>query len=158
MAWYDNSSRIRFKCWTISTRSIFCFPPAIWRHADCIEIEKDKNAVFLPCRKLKYRGIIFVAVYFHSRDSREINRGRIAEAFGLAQKYNCTKLSGPENFLYDLYYKRNGYSDIIFQLQTLRQLEKKLGKYYETHPNLHNEGYQEFLLRCARKCHGTKKN
>ena len=82
---------------------------------------------------------------------------RVFTPFEQAQKYNCTKLSCPEKFLYDLYYKRNGYSDIIFQLQTLRQLKKKLGKYYETHPNLRNEGYQEFLLRCARKCHGTKK-
>ena len=59
-----------------------------------------KHVVFLPCRKLKYRGIIFVSVDFYSENRREVNVKRIAEAFEVAEKYNCARLSCPKNFLY----------------------------------------------------------
>ena len=84
--------------------------------AACIKVTKDTNAIFLPCRKLKYRGVIFVAVDFYLQDRVEINKKHIGEALQLAQKYGCAKLSCPENFLYDLCYERNGYNDIFFQM------------------------------------------
>ena len=93
--------------------------------AACIKVTNGTNVFFLPCKKLKYRGIIFVAVDFHSPDGVEINKSRIAEALKLAQNYNCTKLSCPENFLYDPCYERNEYNDVFFQMRYV--LEKYSG-------------------------------
>ena len=59
-----------------------------------------EHVVFLPCRKLKYRGLLFVSMDFYSENREEINAKRIAEAFEVAAKYNCKKISCPRNFLY----------------------------------------------------------
>jgi hypothetical protein len=61
----------------------------------------SEHVAFLPCRKLKYRGILFVCVDFYSKDREKINAGRIAEALEIAAKYNCSKLSCPQNLLYN---------------------------------------------------------
>ena len=60
-----------------------------------------EHVAFLPCKKLNYRGILFVSMDFYSRNREEINARRIAEAFEVAAKYNCKKISCPRNFLYD---------------------------------------------------------
>lgn len=78
-----------------------------------------KHVAFLPCKKLKYRGILFVAVDFYSENRVKINIERIAEALEVAQQFNCKRLSCPENFLYDDYY----YITLPFD-----QLEKVLNK------------------------------
>ncbi len=60
----------------------------------------SEHVAFLPCRKLKYRGILFVCVDFYSENRTEINASRIAETLEIAEKYNCKKLSCPQNVLY----------------------------------------------------------
>lgn len=60
----------------------------------------SEHVAFLPCRKLKYRGILFVCVDFYSKNRTEINAARIAEALEIAAKYKCKKLSCPQNVLY----------------------------------------------------------
>ncbi len=69
---------------------------------DCnrIDIERTDNTLFIPCKKLKYRGILFVGVDFHSENRESINAKRIAEALSFVKKLNCSKLSCPEDFLY----------------------------------------------------------
>ena len=61
---------------------------------------RSENAIFLPLRKLKYRGVIFVAVDFHASDRETINRQNMAEAFRLAQQVNCCRLTVPANPFY----------------------------------------------------------
>ena len=65
------------------------------------EYDKTEFSVFIPCKKLKYRGIIFVCVDFHSEDKTDINAERIADGFLLAKKHECKKLSCPIGFLYE---------------------------------------------------------
>ena len=60
----------------------------------------SEHVAFLPCRKLKYRGILFVSVDFYSDNRDNINASRIAEALEIAYKYNCKKLTCPQNLLY----------------------------------------------------------
>ena len=84
-----------------------------------------EHAAFLPCHKLKYRGIIFVSVDFYSKDRDEINKKRIAEALILAQKYHCAKLSCPELFLYRDYEYTPAYDFLIGELnETVRTLNE----------------------------------
>lgn len=76
--------------------------------------------VFLPCSKLKYRGILFVEIDFYSDDREEINAKRIAEALAVAHKYRCRKLSCPRNFLYSPYKSEsyvNAYVNLNFELE-----------------------------------------
>lgn len=61
----------------------------------------SEHVAFYPCRKLKYRGILFVCVDFYSENHVEINSERIAEAFEIASKYDCRILACPENILYN---------------------------------------------------------
>lgn len=56
--------------------------------------------LFIPCKKLKYRGILFVGVDFHSENRESINAKRIADALSFVKKLNYSKLSCPEDFLY----------------------------------------------------------
>lgn len=65
------------------------------------EYDKTEFSVFIPCQKLKYRGIIFVCVDFHSENRAETNVKRIADGFLLAKKHKCEKLSCPIGFLYE---------------------------------------------------------
>lgn len=65
------------------------------------EYDKTEFSVFIPCKKLHYRGIIFVCVNFHSEDRSDINAKRIADGFLLAKKHECKKLSCPIGFLYE---------------------------------------------------------
>lgn len=67
------------------------------------ETEYDKNefSVFIPCKKLHYKGIIFVCVDFHSDNRADINAKRIADGFLLAKKHECKKLSCPVGLLYE---------------------------------------------------------
>lgn len=65
------------------------------------EYDKTEFSVFIPCKKLKYRGIIFVCVDFHSENRAETNVKRIADGFLLAKKHECKKLSCPIGFLYE---------------------------------------------------------
>ena len=77
--------------------------------------EGSEHVAFLPCRKLKYRGILFVCVDFYSRNRGEINQRRIAEALKAAEKYRCCRLSCSENFLYspDVH---SDYGYLLYQL------------------------------------------
>ena len=61
----------------------------------------SEHVAFLPCRKLKFRGILFVSVDFYSENREEINVARIAEALEVAARYNCRKLTCLENLLYN---------------------------------------------------------
>ena len=84
----------------------------------------SEHVAFLPCRKLKYRGILFVSVDFYSENREDINAVRIAEALEIAHKYKCMKLTCPQNLLYSpkdnkfsfdyIYYQWN---DIILALK-----------------------------------------
>lgn len=83
------------------------------------------HAAFLPCHKLKYRGIIFVSVDFYSQERDKVNMKRIAEALLLAQKYHCAKLSCPELFLYRDYEYTPTYDFLIGELnETVRTLNE----------------------------------
>ncbi len=86
----------------------------------------SEHVAFLPCRKLKYRGILFVCVDFYSENRTEINAGRIAEALEIAEKYKCKKLSCPQNILYapEEAYR---YDYIRFQFESIiRSLGSKI--------------------------------
>ncbi|MBP5452888.1 MAG: hypothetical protein J6Y16_11680 [Treponema sp.] len=83
---------------------------------------ENNQAVFLPCRKLKYRGIIFAQVDFHSSNKIENNKKRMAEALCVAQRYNCVKLSCPENFLYDSMLRNNVYDLLFLQLHDVLKI------------------------------------
>lgn len=78
-----------------------------------------KHVAFLPCKKLKYRGILFVELDFYSKNRKEINIERIAEALEVAQRFNCKKLSCPENFLYE-----DSYHNYAFFYQLMEVLNK----------------------------------
>ncbi len=83
---------------------------------------KTEHCIFLPCRKLKYRGVIFVSLDFYSEGRRDVNKVRVKEAFDLAQRFHCTKISLPKNILYSPYYKEGDYgvydsSDLLEILQ-----------------------------------------
>ena len=78
----------------------------------------SEHVAFLPCRKLKYRGILFVSVDFYSEKREEINAGRIAEALEVATRYNCKKLSCPQNLLYNPE-EKYGYDYIHFQFESI---------------------------------------
>lgn len=78
----------------------------------------SEHVAFLPCRKLKYRGILFVCVDFYSEKREEKNAKRIAEAFKVASRHKCKKLSCPENILYSSEDKI-GYDYIYFQLESV---------------------------------------
>lgn len=76
-----------------------------------------EHVAFLPCRKLKYRGILFVSVDFYAENREEINAERIAEAFTVAAKYGCRKLSCPVNFLYSPDIQHLEFDGFIQQLE-----------------------------------------
>lgn len=65
------------------------------------EYDKTEFSVFIPCKKLHYKGILFVCVDFHSENRSDINAKRIADGFLLAKKHECKKLSCPIGFLYE---------------------------------------------------------
>ena len=77
----------------------------------------SEHVAFMPCRKLKYRGILFVSVDFYSENREEINAKRIAEAFEVAAKYKCKKLSCPRNFLYGASRTETGFYDLEQELE-----------------------------------------
>ena len=81
----------------------------------------SEHVAFLPCRKLKYRGIIFVSVDFYSENREEINARRIVEALKIAAKYHCVKLSCPENLLYNPE-EKYGYEYIYAQFEYIVSL------------------------------------
>lgn len=86
----------------------------------------SEHAAFLPCRKLKYRGILFVCVDFYSKNRTEINAARIAEALEIAGKYKCKKLSCPQNVLYSPE-AACSYDYIRFQFESIiRSLGSKI--------------------------------
>ena len=70
----------------------------------------SEHVAFLPCRKLKYRGILFVCVDFYSENRAEINAARIAEALVVARRYGCAKLTCPQNILY----RRDNPDELFF--------------------------------------------
>ncbi len=78
----------------------------------------SEHVAFLPCRKLKYRGILFVCVDFYSENREKINADRIAEALEVAAKYSCKKLSCPQNLLYNPE-EKYGYDFIFFQFDSI---------------------------------------
>ena len=103
-----------------------------WLKKAIIESEKNgwigsKYTKFFPCRKLKYRGIIFVSVDFYSENKEEINIERMAEAFSIAEKYNCVKLNCPENILYStMNISEEGYDLNYYQLlRIFQKLDEK---------------------------------
>ena len=77
------------------------------------------HAAFMPCRKLKYRGLLFVALDFYSDNRTEINAQRIAEALIVASTYKCKKLSCPGNLLYEPDRYQFGYDGLYIQLETI---------------------------------------
>ena len=77
------------------------------------------HAAFMPCRKLKYRGLLFVALDFYSDNRTEINTQRIAEALIVASTYKCKKLSCPGNLLYEPDGYQFGYDGLYIQLETI---------------------------------------
>lgn len=81
----------------------------------------SEHVAFLPCRKLKYRGILFVSVDFYSENREEINARRIAEALEIATKYECVKLSCPQNLLYSSD-EQYGYEYIYAQFEYIVRL------------------------------------
>lgn len=86
----------------------------------------SEHVTFLPCRKLKYRGILFVSVDFYSENRVDINTERIAEAFIVAKKYNCRKLSCPENFLYENFESEPCIEQLFSQVaKVVSQLQKE---------------------------------
>ena len=79
----------------------------------------SEHAAFLPCKKLKYRGVLFVAVDFYSEDRAKINSKRIAEALEVASKFGCTRLSSPEDFSYSGSHYGRGYGYLFYDLQNV---------------------------------------
>lgn len=65
------------------------------------EYDKTEFSLFIPCKKLKYKGIVFTCVDFHSENRTDVNAKRIADGFLLAKKHKCEKLSCPIGFLYE---------------------------------------------------------
>ena len=86
----------------------------ILKNINEINFEKTEHTIFIPCKKLKYKGIIFVGVDFYSDNRIDINVKRISEAFQQAQKLSCTKLSCPQEFLYD--FRVDSYRDLFAEL------------------------------------------
>lgn len=87
----------------------------------------SKHTLFLPCKKLRYRGIIFVSLDFYSDNRTEENAQRLAEAFLLARKYNCTKLSCSKNILYE---PDGIFSNIHSEEDLFNQIQKIIEKYH----------------------------
>ena len=56
------------------------------------------HCVYLPLRKLNYRGVIFVWFELLSENEQNINTERAAEALSLASRFNCCKLTIPNIF------------------------------------------------------------
>lgn len=54
---------------------------------------------------------------FYSESREEINARRIAEAFEVAVKYNCKKISCPRNFLYGPNRHETGLSGLENELE-----------------------------------------
>lgn len=81
---------------------------------DIIPEAKTDHCIFLPIRHLKYRGVILVQMDFYSKERKVTNISRIAEAFSLAQRFNCCKFSLPKNILYD---------DQYYELEVLVEIE-----------------------------------
>ena len=88
----------------------------------------SEHVAFLPTRKLKYRGILFISVDFYSDNRIEINAKRIAEAFKVAKKYNCRKLACPANFLYDPLNRADSYPNIFDLFNQLAKVVNYLKK------------------------------
>lgn len=88
----------------------------------------SEHVAFLPCRKLKYRGILFVSVDFYSENRVEINAKCIAEAFKIAKKYNCRKLACPVNFLYAPLNHSDSYPNIYDLLSQVAIVVNHLNK------------------------------
>lgn len=75
---------------------------------------RSENCLFLPLRKLNYRAVLFVAVDFHTDDREEINLRNMVEAFQLAGRYNCCRLTLPANPLYErLTEKYHDFSTLV---------------------------------------------
>ena len=85
----------------------------------------SEHVAFFPCRKLKYRGILFVCVDFYSNDRVEKNIYRIAEAFKVAAKYNCARLACPKNFLYE-YFDESNMSDFDIWYRQIESVVRAL--------------------------------
>ncbi len=73
----------------------------VLKNLEGTEYDKTDFSVFITCKKLHYKGIIFVCVDFHSENRADINAKRIADGFLLAKKHECKKLSCPIGFLYE---------------------------------------------------------
>lgn len=59
----------------------------VLKNLEGTEYDKTDFSVFIPCKKLHYKGIIFVCVDFHSENRADINAKRIADGFLLAKKH-----------------------------------------------------------------------
>ena len=101
--------------------------PVLMNIKETVWIESE-HVAFLPTRKLKYRGILFVSVDFYSENRVEINAKRIAEAFKVAKKYNCRKLACPVNFLYDPLNRADPYPNIFDLFNQLAKVVNHLKK------------------------------
>lgn len=62
----------------------------------------SENVIFLPCKKLKYRGLLLVKIEFAKKDSYSNNLINLAEAFQIASLCNCKKLTIPANIMNEL--------------------------------------------------------
>ncbi len=105
----------------------------------------SEHVAFLPCRKLKYRGILFVCVDFYSENRTEINAARIAEALAVARRYGCAKLTCPQNILY----RRDNSDELIFHLRDMLYylLEQWSGILRNTHNDFKVDFMVEILLK-----------
>lgn len=120
------------------------------------EYDKTEFAAYIPCKKLKYKGIIFVCVDFYSEKRTLINAKRIAEGFLLAKNQECSKLSCPVGYLYDKSHPET-CKEIFSELdQVIRILDgeaKNIDYIIELviKRNLHNysmfSDYQKFMER-----------
>jgi len=127
----------------------------------------SEHVAFLPCRNLKYRGILFVSVDFYSENREEINAARIAEALEVAARYNCQRLTCSENLLYNpdkkysfdyIYYQ---WDEIIlalkhkvkinFVIETLVQRNLRGFHFFQSSMTLYDfsNSLVEFLPNCA---------
>ena len=88
----------------------------------------SEHVAFLPCRKLNYRGILFVSVDFYSDNRVDINAKRIAEAFKVAKKYNCRKMACPANFLYDSFIRAESYPNVFDLFNQVARVVNHLNK------------------------------
>ena len=105
----------------------------------------SEHVAFLPCRKLKYRGILFVCVDFYSENRAEINAARIAEALAVARRYGCAKLTCPQNILY----RRDNSDELIFHLRDM--LCYLLEQWFGILRNTHNDFKVDFMVEILLK-------